>query len=82
MEFLESLMKWVVMVQDVVALVKRFETAPRASLREMGEQMRQGAQEVLERVMNDEIALFLGQEAEKTPKRNGYATRTFVFKGP
>ena len=45
MEFLESLMKWVVMVQDVVALVKRFETSPRAALREMGEQTLQGAQE-------------------------------------
>ena len=81
MEFLESLMKWVVKVQDVVALVKRFEISPRAALREMSEQMRQGAQEVLERVMNAEIALFLGQEGEKTNKRNGYATRTFVFKG-
>lgn len=74
-------MKLVVKVQDVVALAKRFEASPGAAMRELGEHVRQGAKEVLERVMDAEITLFLGQDAEATNKRNGYVTRTFVFKG-
>jgi transposase-like protein len=81
MGFRESLMKLVVKVQDVVELVKRFEASPGTAMRELGEHVRHGAKEVLERVMEAEIALFLGQDAEVRNKRNGYVTRTFVFKG-
>ena len=74
-------MKLVVKVQDVVELVKRFEVSPAAAMRELGEQVRQGARDVLERVMDAEIELFLGRDIEADNKRNGYATRTFVLKG-
>jgi len=74
-------MKLVVKVQDVVELVKRFEVSPAAAMRELGEQVRQGAREVLERVMDAEIELFLGRDVEADNKRNGFTTRTFVLKG-
>jgi transposase-like protein len=81
MGFREGLMKLVVKVHDVVELVKRFEASPTTAMREVGEHVRHGAKEVLERVMDAEIALFLGQDAEARNKRNGYVARTFVFKG-
>lgn len=78
---MDSLMKFVVKIQDVVALARRFETSPRLALQELGEHVRQGAREVLERVMEAEIELFLGRDGEVANKRNGYASRTFVMKG-
>lgn len=81
MSIRKTLMKLVVKVQDVVELVKRFETSPATAMRELGEHVREGARQVLERVMDAEITLFLGQGAETANKRNGYVTRTFAFKG-
>jgi len=81
MGFREKLMKLVVKVHDVVELVKRFETSPATAMRELGEHLRHGAKEVLERVMEAEIELFLGQDAEAENKRNGYRVRTFALKG-
>lgn len=81
MGFRETLMKLVVKVHDVVELVKRFEASPATAMRELGEHVRQGAKEVLERVMDAEITLFLGQDGEVSNKRNGFVTRTFTFKG-
>jgi transposase-like protein len=74
-------MKLIVKIQDVVELARRFESSPQDALRELGEQVRHGAREVLERVMEGEIALFLGRDAEAGNKRNGFRTRTFVIKG-
>jgi transposase-like protein len=65
----------------VVALAKRFETSPALALREVGDAVRQGAREVLERVMKAEIELFLGRDAEAGNKRNVDTSRTFVLKG-
>lgn len=81
MSFRETLMKLVVKVHDVVELAKRLEANPAGLMREVGEHVRAGAKEVLERVMDAEITLFLGQQAETLNKRNGFVTRTFVFKG-
>ena len=75
------LMKLVVKIHDVVELAKRFETSPKVAFRELRDQVRDSAREVLERVMDAEIALFLGRDAEAGNKRNGYATRTLVLKG-
>jgi transposase-like protein len=77
----DGLMKLVVKVNDVVALVKRFEASPATALRELSEHVRQGAKDILEQVMNSELELFLGQHQEAENKRNGYTTRTFVLKG-
>jgi len=81
MGFRDCLMKLVLKVHDVVALAKRFEASPALALREVGDAVRQGAREVLERVMEAEIELFLGSDAEAGNKRNGYTSRTFVLKG-
>jgi transposase-like protein len=75
------MMKLVVKVHDVVELAKRLEANPASLMRELGEHVRHGAKEVLERVMDAEITLFLGQESEVLNKRNGFVTRRFVFKG-
>lgn len=77
----EALMKLVVKVRDVVALAKRFESSPRDAMREVIEQMREGVKTTLEHVMDAEIDLFLGRDAEAGNKRNGYATRTFGIHG-
>ncbi|MEK7703763.1 MAG: IS256 family transposase [Myxococcota bacterium] len=74
-------MKLVVKVHDVVALAKRFEASPATALRELREHVQQGARQVLEQVMNAEIELFLGQDAEANNKRNGYRSHTLVLKG-
>ncbi len=77
----ESLMKVVVKVRDAVALARRFETSPREAVLEVIEQVREGVRRTLEEVMDAEIELFLGQQAEGVNKRNGYVTRTFGIKG-
>lgn len=77
----DTLMKIVVKVKDAVALAKRFEAAPREALREVVQQVREGVRHTLEEVMEAEIELFLGQDAEKGNKRNGFTTRTFGIKG-
>lgn len=76
-----SLMKVVVKIHDVVALAKRFQTSPTVALQELREHVRQGARQVLERVMDAEIEVFLGQDADTKNKRNGYTERSFVLKG-
>lgn len=81
MGLIDSLMKIVVKVKDVVALAKRFEASPREAMREVVGHMRDGVRATLEEVMEAEIELFLGQDAEKTNKRNGFTTRTFTIKG-
>jgi transposase-like protein len=78
---IKTLMKLVVKIQDVVDLVRRFETSPAQAMRELVTQVRAGAKEALERIMDAEIELFLGQDAEAANKRNGYSGRTFVVKG-
>ena len=81
MKLRDGVMKLVVKVHDVVELARRFEASPATALRELSEHVRHGAREVLERVMDAEIELFLGQDAEVENKRNGYRSRTFVLKG-
>lgn len=77
----DTLMKIVVKVHDVVALARRFEAAPLEAMREVVTQVRAAATATLEQVMDAEIELFLGQEAEATNKRNGFVSRTFGVKG-
>lgn len=77
----DTLMKIVVKVQDVVALARRFEASPVEAMREVVTQMREAVTTTLEQVMDAEIELFLGQEAEADNKRNGYVSRTFGMKG-
>lgn len=81
MELGESLMKIVVRVRDAVALARKFESSPREAMREVVEHVREGVRQTLEEVMEAEIGLFLGEQAEQGNKRNGYATRTFGIKG-
>jgi len=77
----QGLMKIVVRIRDVVTLAKRFEESPKLAMREVVTEMREGVREVLERVMDTEIELFLGQREEATNKRNGYVSRTYGIKG-
>lgn len=81
MKIEDGLMKLVVKVHDVVELVKRFEASPVMALREVSDRVRQGTREVLERVMEAEMELFLGDGSQGGNKRNGYRSRTFVLKG-
>ena len=78
---IKTLMKLIVKIQDVVDVVKRFETSPGQAMHDLVTQVRVGAKEALERIMNAEIELFLGQDAEAANKRNGYSSRVFVMKG-
>lgn len=77
----EGLMKLVVRIADVVELVKRFEEAPAAAMREVVEQAREAVRDTLERVMEAEVELFLGRPEEAGNKRNGFTTRSFGIKG-
>jgi transposase-like protein len=77
----EKLMKVVVKVGDVVRMARRFEESPLEAMREMVTEVREGFRAALERVMDTEISLFLGQAAERGNKRNGYTVRTFGVHG-
>jgi len=77
----EALMKIVVKVGDVVALARRFREAPAAAMTEVVAQVRIAFAETLERVMEAEIDLHLGEEADPSNKRNGYRSRSFTVKG-
>ena len=81
MGFREGLMKIKVRIHDVVEVVKHFEASPKMAMREVINQVRQGVSETLERVMQAEIELFLGQESELKNKRNGFTVRTYSIKG-
>lgn len=81
MRLIEGLMRLVVKIHDAVELVRRFETSPAQAMREVTTMIREGAKEVVERLLEAELELFLGQEGEAQNKRNGYTTRTFVLKG-
>ena len=74
-------MKVVVKVRDVVELAKRFEESPAEAMRELVADAHQGFKATLERVMDAEIALFLGGPDGRDNKRNGFTTRTFAVKG-
>lgn len=77
----ESLMKIVVKVNDIVELARRFREEPRAAMQEVVAQVRGVVTETLERVMDAEIDLVLGEGKEAGNKRNGYTKRSFAIKG-
>lgn len=77
----EGAMKVIVRIADVVHLAKRFEQSPTLAMREVVTHMREGFVDALEQVMKAEIDLFLGQEAERGNKRNGFVTRAYGIKG-
>ncbi len=81
MGFGAQIMEVIVKVRDVVDLAKRFDESPTAAMREVVTGVQQGFKAALERVMDAEIALFLGSESGNGNKRNGYVTRNFAFKG-
>ncbi len=77
----EALMQILVKVSDVVALARRFRETPATAMTEVVAQMRSAFADTLERVMEAEIDLHLGEEADPSNKRNGYRSRTFTVKG-
>jgi putative transposase len=81
MGFRDTLMKVIIKVHDVVELAKRFEASPAQAMRELTTQVKEGVKDTLERLLEAEIELFLGQEAQGENKRNGYSVRTFALKG-
>lgn len=81
MGFRDTLMKVIIKVHDVVELAKRFDASPAQAMRELTAQVKEGVKDTLERLLEAEIELFLGQDAEATNKRNGFRVRTFSLKG-
>ena len=81
MELGGTLMKVVVKVRDVVAMARRFEDSPSEAMREIVAQVHHGFKKTLDRVMEAEIGVFLGQPAEAGIKRNGFTSRTFAIRG-
>jgi len=81
MEIREQIMKVIIKINDVIDLAKRFEESPRQVISELGQQVRAGVTEAIEKILSAEIGLFLGRDADKTNKRNGYRVRTFAIKG-
>ena len=77
----EQLMKIVVKVSDVVELAKRFRAEPLAAMQEVAAQVRAVVADTLERVMDAEIDLVLGEHNDPKNKRNGHTRRTFAIKG-
>ncbi len=78
---MKTFMKMIVRVQDAVALARRFKSAPVEAMQEVAEGAKAAMQVALEQVMAAELELFLGEEAQKKNKRNGFVTRTYSIKG-
>jgi putative transposase len=76
-----ELMKVIIKVKDVVTLARRFEEAPKQTMREVVDQVHSAFHATLEQIMDAEIGIFLGNAGEAANKRNGYVTRTFAVKG-
>lgn len=74
-------MKIVLKVGDVVELARRFRTEPVAAMQEVVTQVRATVVQTLERVMDAEIDLVLGEGNDPTNKRNGHTSRTYAIKG-
>jgi putative transposase len=74
-------MKLVIKVQDAVTLARRFKESPREAMQSLVVRLREELATTLERVMESELELFLGEPGEATNKRNGFRERTFVIKG-
>ena len=74
-------MKIIVRIADVFALAKRFEASPKLAMQEVVTEMRAGVRDVLERVMNAELELFLGRGEETGNKKNGFVSRVYGIKG-
>ena len=68
-------------VSDVVELAKRFRAEPLAAMQEVAAQVRAVVADTLERVMDAEIDLVLGEHNDPRNKRNGHTTRTLAIKG-
>jgi len=81
MEPMKLLMKIIVRVQDVVAVAQRFKAAPAEAMREVVSGARDAVRDALEQVMAAELELFLGEDAQKGNKRNGFVTRSYGIKG-
>jgi len=78
---MDTAMKIVIKVPDIIATVKKFEEAPLVAMRDLVAQVKQEFAFTLERLMNAEIELFLGKDAEAKNKRNGYGMRDYDIKG-
>jgi putative transposase len=81
MEVLETLMKIVVKVTDVVALARQFRETPAVAMQQLAQQVRSVVTDALEQVMEAEIELHLGEEGDPSNKRNGYRERSYALKG-
>lgn len=81
MGLIEALMKIVVKVSNVVVLAQQFRKAPALAMQQLVTQVRQVVSETLERVMDAELELHLGEENDPSNKRNGYRERQFAIKG-
>jgi putative transposase len=73
-------MKVSIKVHDVVELARRFQSSPGEAMRELGLRIRDSVTETLEGLLETEIEMFLGEQAETGNKRNGYRIRTFAIK--
>jgi putative transposase len=78
---MQTLMKIVVKVRDVVGLATLFRQSPGVAMRELAEQVRSTVTTTLEQVMDAEIDLFLGEQKDANNKRNGYVSRLYGIKG-
>lgn len=76
----EEAMKIVLRVADVLALARRFEESPLKAMQEVMVHTRTFFVETLERVMNAEMEIFLG-DGDGSNKRNGFVSRTYGVKG-
>jgi putative transposase len=81
MGIFEALMKIVVKVSDVVAVARQFRASPAVAMQELVRQVRDVVGNTLEKVMEAELELHLGEEADPSNKRNGYRQRSFALKG-
>jgi len=75
------LMKVILRVQDVVSMARRFKDHPKEAMREVVDGAKDVVRDALEQIMAAELELFLGEDAQKENKRNGFVTRSYGIKG-
>jgi hypothetical protein len=74
-------MKLVIKVQDAVTLARRFRESPQEAMHSLVVRLREEMATTLERVIESQLELLLGEPEEATNKRNGFQEKVFVIKG-
>ena len=81
METTMSIIKINISLPEAVKAIKKFRENRVSALSDLSKDIRTGTKEALEKLLDTEMSLFLGQADQVENKRNGYKTKDYALKG-